>query len=291
MIPELEFIQPASMAEVLEILHESTTSTKIIAGGTDIIPGFQQNSNRFKGIERIVDISHLNMLKEIILDNDHLLIGAAATFSQIQANPLIKKYFPLLVESAGRIGSVQIRNRATIAGNFVNNAPCADSVAPLLVYDAQIKICSKNHDRILPLNKFLAAPYGTNLKLDELVENIIIPIPDPGFYGEFYKLGRRRGVAVSRISLAVLTKISDSIIQEIRIASGAITPVGMRFQEVEDKFTGKKVNPEILKDLSRSIGEKILEITGLRWSSAYKLPVVQQMFYQVMQNIVSKADE
>ena len=79
--------------------------------------------------------------------------------------------------------------------------------------------------------------------------------------------------------------IQDSVMKEIRIASGAVTPIGKRFEELENYACGKKISDEFYKELSLEMGKQILERTGLRWSSAYKLPVVQQMFYQLLQRI------
>lgn len=111
-------------------------------GGTDIFPGFHIESKIFVNIDVLLDIKRISTLKKIVERKDSVEIGAAITFSEIIESEIIKKYFPLLVKAASQIGSVQIRNRATIVGNFVNNAPCADSVPPLLVYDAKIEIQS-----------------------------------------------------------------------------------------------------------------------------------------------------
>jgi CO/xanthine dehydrogenase FAD-binding subunit len=150
------------------------------------------------------------------------------------------------------------------------------------VYNASIKIVSRKSQRELLLEEFLKGPYKTVLRADELVSEIRIPIDTLNYRGVFYKLGRRRGVAISRISLAVLLKRSEKKISDIRIASGAVTPVGMRFRELEKVASNQEITPERLKKLTRSLAEQILQVTGLRWSTPYKLPVLQQIFYQLM---------
>ena len=279
---DMEFIQPDKLEDVLLMLAETGYRNRLIAGGTDIIPGIRQGSARFSNIRRLIDIHHLPELDFIKREKDHLGIGAAATFSRIAGDDRINETIPLLADAAKRIGSVQIRNRATIAGNFVNNAPCADSVTVLLVYNARIKIVSRKSQRELLLEEFLKGPYKTVLRADELVSEIRIPIDTLNYRGVFYKLGRRRGVAISRISLAVLLKRSGKKLSDIRIASGAVTPVGMRFRELENVASNQEITPEMLKKLTRSLAEQILQVTGLRWSTPYKLPVLQQIFYQLM---------
>jgi xanthine dehydrogenase FAD-binding subunit len=278
----IEFRQPQTLKEALRLLSESGKNARLIAGGTDVIPGMRQGSVRFKDISHLIDIHHLEELNFISKEKDVLRIGAASTFSNISNHKVIAKSFPVLADAARHIGSVQIRNRATIAGNFVNNAPCADSVPALLVHNARIKIISPADQRELLLDKFLKGPYKTALKPTELVSEIEVPIDTQNYKGVFYKLGRRRGVAVSRISLAILLKMSRKKITDIRIASGAVTPVGMRFPNLEKALTGKDVDLEMLKKFAHQLGKEILQATGLRWSTPYKLPVIQQIFFQLM---------
>ncbi len=290
MIPEIDFIRPQSLEEALQALAKFKEDGRPIAGGTDIIPGFHINSRRFRDLKVLINIASLPELTTIEWQNDGLHIGGAATFTAVAKHPIIKEKFPLLTQSALQIGSVQIRNRATLAGNFVNNAPCADSVPPLLVYNAEIVVQSLNNQRRLPLGDFLLKPYQTQLQPGELVREIILPELASGYRGEFYKLGRRQSVAISRLTLAVLVQVKNRIIEDIRIASGAITPIGKRFFQLEDRVKGQFVEDDLLKDLAISMGAEILEITGLRWSTAYKLPVVQQMLYAILKRLTASAE-
>jgi CO/xanthine dehydrogenase FAD-binding subunit len=285
MIPSFNYIRPKDLNDTLEILYDYKGNSRILAGGTDIIPGFQIESKRFTDIESLIDINRIDELKVIEKVRDKIKIGSCITFTEIVNSQLLQDNFPLLTKAASTIGSTQIRNRATIAGNFINNAPCADSVPPLLVYDALIKVQSMLSVREISLQEFLLAPYKTQLKLDEIVTEILLPIPNNNLKGDFYKLGRRRGVAISRITLALLCRINNSIIEEMRIASGAVTPIGKRFYDLEKLAKDKFADSDFFKQLSIDLGKKIFDVTGIRWSSPYKLPVVQQMFYQLLEGI------
>ena len=290
MIPDLEYIRTNDIKEALQLLENNDGKVKVVAGGTDIIPGFQQGSSRFEGIEKLLDITQINELKSVHDIDDRIEIGAGLTFSEIISNETIFNSFPLLVKSASKIGSVQIRNSATIGGNIVNNAPCADSLSPLLVYDANLRIQSNSEMKEILIKNFLLEAYNTQLKNNEIVTHIILPKISNLYTGDFYKLGRRRGVAISRISLSVLLHLEDQIIEDLRIAGGAVTPVAMKFEEIEKKVKGKRVSKELLISLSQEIGKTVLKVTGLRWSSAYKLPVVQQSLYQLLVNILRKSE-
>lgn len=285
MIPVKEILLPKSVDEVCRLLQNNSGSSKVIAGGTDIVPGFHIDSPRFANIERLIDINNISELKSVSIDKDLITIGSAITFSEIMSNQVLNDKLPLLVKASKTIGSAQIRNRATLGGNFINNAPCADSVAPLLVYDAEIRIRSFTSEKIMKLQDFLVKPYGTRLKPDEVVTQIIIPIPQEKYKGDFYKLGRRRAVSISRISLAILIDFSNGVINDLKIASGAVTPIGTRFYDVEKYANGKSFNEESIREIAIKLGEKILEVSGIRWSSEYKIPVVQQICYQIIKGI------
>jgi CO/xanthine dehydrogenase FAD-binding subunit len=285
MIPSIEYFRPNNLNELLTLLNKYQNDTKVLAGGTDVITGLFQELSRFKRIKILLDLNQIPELTGIKKKNGNIVIGAASTLSDIINNSLVKEYFPLITKAASGIGSVQIRNRATMTGNFVNNAPCADSVPALLVYNAIIKLQSIEQHREILLKDFLRRPYQTRINPDEVVTEIQLPILSKNYIGDFYKLGRRRSVSISRITLAVLMQIEDSIIKDIRFASGAVTPIGKRFAELEKYACGKKISEKLYKELSQKIGKQILEQSGLRWSSAYKLPVVQQMFYQLLQKI------
>lgn len=286
MMPEFDFVKPVDLKQALEILAEGDPGIRPLAGGTDILPGFHQQAPRFAGIRTLLDIHDLPELTTVQETDDGISIGAAVTVSALLEENLMHERYPLLAQAASSIGSIQIRNRATIAGNFVNNAPCADSVPPLLVYDANIEIRSASQTRKISLEEFLTTPYRTQLSPDELVTRIFLPHPPTGYAGEFYKLGRRRGVAISRITLAVLVKQNKGVFKDIRIAAGAVTPIGLRFPTLEKFVRNKPADSDFLKELSGKLGKLILDKTGLRWSTPYKLPVTQQMFYQLLVRII-----
>jgi xanthine dehydrogenase FAD-binding subunit len=287
-MPSIEILIPKSLNEALGILSNQNKVIRIIAGGTDVVTGLKQESNRFIDTEVLIDVNHVAEIKGIERRNGKISIGAASTFSEIFKDQIVSKELLILKKAVATIGSLQIRNRATIAGNFVNNAPCADTVPVLLVYNATLEIESINSKREIPLHEFLQAPYKTQLKKDEIVTRINIPVPPKSFVGDFYKLGRRRAVAISRITLAVLMELNGNKINEIRISSGAVTPIGVRFPELEKFAKGNEVDDIFLKTLSSKMGKEIIKLTGLRWSSEYKLPVVQQMLYVILRSVTTK---
>ncbi len=286
MTNKFEFIKANSINEILLALNNSEINTKVIAGGTDIIPGFIQESSRFINIQKLIDINNVSELKSVEENDEYITIGTGLTFTEIVENKKLNKEFPLLCNAASQIGSLQIRNKATIGGNIVNNAPCADSLSPLLCYNASLIIQSKHLQKQILLKDFLQSAYNTLLSDDEIVTFIRLPKLKNTYKSDFYKLGRRRGVAISRLSLSIVINVENNIIKDLRIAGGAVTPVAMRFEEVEQLGISKTVDNNLLFVLSQEIGKTVLKITGLRWSSDYKLPVIQQSVYQLLKSIL-----
>ncbi|MBI2418379.1 MAG: FAD binding domain-containing protein [Ignavibacteriales bacterium] len=268
MIPNIEYFTPKTIAEALQLLSKQE-NVKIIAGGTDVITGFHQESSRFTKTGALIDINRIPELHQISETTGSVWIGAGCTFTQVVNSPVVQKEFPLLVQASSGVGSLQIRNRATIGGNFVNNAPQ-----------------SADNSRTMPLQEFLIRPYCTQLAFNEIVTNITLAKLPGSYHGSYYKLGRRRGVAISRITVAALLNVVDDAIADIRFASGAATPIGMRFPEIEALAMNQKVSDDLLRKLAIQTGELVLERTGLRWSTAYKLPVLQQLCYQELFNAV-----
>lgn len=280
-----DVLTPKTLNNALQLLSNADDHTKILAGGTDVIVGKTQGSKRFVNTKVLIDINYIPEMKIIEANDEIISIGASTTFNEIFKNKIVEENLPLLKKAASMVGSQQIRNRATIAGNFVNNAPCADIIPTLLVYDARIEIKSLNSARTILLQDFLEGPYKTQLQKDELVTRILIPRDYKNYLGEYYKLGRRRAVAISRLTLAILIHQKEKSILDIKIASGALTPIGTRFLKLEEYAKGQIISEDLCKELAKKMGEEVLSVTGLRWSSAYKLPVVQQMFFQLLKGI------
>lgn len=285
MFNNLKYVSCDSFESVFELINDSTKKNCIIAGGTDVITGIRNESNRFKNIDYIIDLKKIKQVHQIVENEKEYLVGAFVTFTEITDYFEGKKEFKLLTDAINRIGNLQVRNRATIGGNIVNCAPCADSVPPLLVYNATVILVSSLGEREIQLSDFLVSPYKTTLKENEFLAYIKIPKEEKEYNGNFVKLGKRRGVAISRISIAVLTKIEENRFVDLRIASGAITPIAKRFYLIEEKYKGKETSSEMIKQLVGDVAKEVLGQTGIRWSYPYKLPVFQQLLYSEIKKL------
>lgn len=288
---EFNLIKFDSINQTLSFLAEKQGKCKVIAGGTDLTIALRNEEKEIEKIKYIVDISSLPEIIGIKLSERNLSIGAATTFTEIIRNKIVERNFSLLFGAASQIGSSQIRNMGTIGGNICNLAPSADSIAPLLVYNAKVKVISEKDEKIVSLKDFFQ-PDGAkqiDLKNDEILTEIILPIDENILNAKsiFSKLGRRKSVAISRMSFALLVKKNrEKIIEDIRIGTGAVFRYPRRLFKIENKYLGKHISANFPAKISHDIAQEVLDKTGIRWSSAYKLPTLQQILFRLFEGLI-----
>ncbi|MFT5787245.1 MAG: CO/xanthine dehydrogenase FAD-binding subunit [Ascidiaceihabitans sp.] len=243
---------------------------KIVAGGTDVYPSAK------KGVvpEFFLDLTRLRGFANITEQNGTVRIGAAMTWSQIaQAN--LPPAFDALKQAAKEVGSVQIQNTGTIAGNICNASPAADGVPPLLALDAKVELASAARGtRVLALSEFLQGVRQTALADDELMTGIVIPPLPQRARSAFEKLGSRRYLVIS-ISMvaATITCGDDGRIIDARVAVGACSPVAQRLPLLERDIIGKMVQDIRLTDEHFTALSPIDDVRG---SGLYRLDVVAE---------------
>ncbi|NQT64586.1 MAG: molybdopterin-dependent oxidoreductase, partial [FCB group bacterium] len=281
-ITDVKTLTPQNLKDALEQL--SKQELQILAGGTDMIIELRMKT----GKQTLLDISHLYDLKNIRVTENDVSIGSGCTFSQILSNKEIQKYFPMLTKACSTIGSLQIRNKGTIGGNIVNAAPCADSFPPLIVYNAEFILSSKNGTRRIPADEFIIKNYKTQLNSEEILTEVIIPIPKKKYEYSYFQLGRRNAVNITRISIGILISFENSKIEECKIVSGSLFHKPMRIEEIEQILTGKELTLQSINSIEKPLKKIIDAAIGKRWSSAYKLPVFINMTKDALTEIFER---
>ncbi len=281
-----QFYTPRSIEEALKYLNDKGEGCKIIAGGTDLIPALRREDIRPNFIMNILEIEELRGIKEI--DNG-VRIGPTTTFTEIIESDFLSLNFPSLVRSAASVGSPQIRNRGTIGGNIANASPAADVLPVVLAYDGELELQSMAGKRIVSLSEGIEGPYRIRFNLDEMLTGIIIRRPKPGTRSFFEKLGRRNAMARARMNLTILIRLSDrGEVSEIKIVPGAVMPVSRRMRETEEILLGENPTPSLIESASEKLIEEVLKVTGIRWSTEYKIPVLKNMFKRIMEELIRR---
>ncbi len=279
-MPKFDYIRPKSITEAINYLNDPTHTSRLLAGGTDVLTYLHRYPANF---DRVIDISLLPELKIIQREGDTITLGAAVTFTEITESNILQQAAPFLVEAAGRIGGPQIRNMGTIGGNVVNAAACADSLPVLVCLDAVAHLRSWQGERALSVSQLILRPKQPQLSPGELLTHFTFTAAPPNVKTAFIKLGRRNAQAISRMTIAAMGRL-DSIgqVDFVRLTPGATTPQTIRFTEVESMLLGQIPTTELIKAASHHVAETMITITGRRWSTEYKEPVITVLTERIL---------
>jgi carbon-monoxide dehydrogenase medium subunit len=189
--------------------------------------------------------------------------------NQISDNEEVKQYYSFLAEAARSVGSKQIRNRATLAGNIVNASPLCDTGTPLYVCESKMCIVGKEGKHEVLMEDFITFVRKTALKPDEIVVGCRVPYVEDA-KGIFTKVSRRKEVDLASICGTVLKAGED-----YRIAFGAVAPTPIRLHKMENLINGKELTPELIDEAAKLARTEVSPISDIRASKEYRLDVVE----------------
>jgi carbon-monoxide dehydrogenase medium subunit len=236
---------PRTVDECLKFLADDPERTKVVAGGTDLVV---QMKNGVTKPTRVVDLSGVAALRAIEGANGAgLRLGAAVTARTIEVEPRLRARYPGLAESGALVGSLQVRNLATVGGNLCNAAPSADMAPPLIALDADAVIAGPKGQRRVPLAEFFTGVRKTVLAPDELLVELVIPAPGPQSGGAYLRHTPRRELDIAVVGVAAQLTMTDGVCRMARIALAAVAPTPVRATEAEQALAGQTVTPALIE--------------------------------------------
>lgn len=273
-----------SLEEALRILGEVKEKPKLIAGGTDLIIDLR---NGKVTPNSIIDISNIRELKGVDMGGDKVVIKALSSFTDLVEMEALRDYRGL-VKACRMVGSPQIRNKGTLGGNIANGSPAADSVVPLIALGASLEILSPWSRREVLLEDYYLDP----IKDDEIITKIVFKKLGDNDYISFSKLGLRKALAISRMSIACFTSLEAGLIKEVRIASGALGKYPMREKELEEFLLGRDINQEGLIEEAVEVIQKSMDqrLQG-RSSLSYKRLAIESILKEALEDIKTYSRE
>lgn len=283
---EFDYFRPKTLPELKENL--SQPGALILAGGTDIIP--KMRKHKFAPTI-LVDTSGIPDLEFIEDQKDEVVIGSLTTHQQIARSPLIASVNPALQAASESIGCIQTRCRGTLGGNLANASPAADTIPPLLIYDASLLIQSLEGERTIPLESFLLGPGKTSLDKGEFIHSVSFPRLKARWGAEFIKVGKRTGMAISVVNAAAAVILDqEGRIADARIALGAVGSVVIRCRETESVLVGRNPDREVYTEAGRRVREEIRPITDVRSTVDYRLHSASVVVSRTLEAAVEMAE-
>ena len=272
-IPSYQLITPASVAEALSLLANEPRKWKPFAGGTDLMVLLEAAKLSHRDY---LNIWPLNELRFITVDKSQVTLGALSTYTDVQANEVLRTEFPMLCQAASETGGLAIQNRGTLGGNIINASPAADSPPALLAYDAQLELSSNGGTRWVSYNGFHTGYKQMGIRYDELLTRIRLP-RTPGLTHYYRKVGTRKAQAISKVCLAGVLRLRASEVEDVRIALGSVAPIPLRCERTENVLRGRNLDSALIQTATEELAADISPIDDIRSTKDYRLRVSQNL--------------
>ncbi|MDP2644840.1 MAG: xanthine dehydrogenase family protein subunit M [Desulfobacterales bacterium] len=260
-LPKFEYLAPQTVQEVCALLAQYGENAAIIAGGTDLLPKMKRRETVPQHLISLENIPGLDRIE--YSDADGLRIGPAVTMHSIRNFPVIREKFGALAQAAADLGSAQIRNLATLAGNLCNTAPCADTPPALIAMGARLKLVHAAGERTVPIEEFFLEPFKSTRKNIEFLAEIQVPAQAPGSRGVYLRHTLRGAMEYPLVGVAVLLDLEGQVCRDIKVAGsvcshcwrreGCKFPCGTPFRatRTEEVLRGKKLDDTLIQEAAQ----------------------------------------
>lgn len=290
------YYHAASFEEAAELLSNNLGNSRIIAGGTDLL--VEKRNGLKKDIDTLIDISRVSEAGKIWMDDAQVLhLDACVTHSDCVASELLGKYAKPLVQACHSVGSPQIRNRGTVAGNIVTASPANDTITPLMGLGAEVHLLSVSGERVVPLNEFYKGVRKTVMRESELVTEITFKALSESTKSIFMKHALRNAQAIALLNCTVILEVNKDIIKTAKVTLGAVAPVIIHAESAETALVGKSISELNFEVVGEAAAADAAPITDIRSSGEYRTAMVKvlvkrglrQLFSESQQNLAKPA--
>ena len=266
-------LEPTTVNEAAAALSRDGGGLRVLAGGTDLLIQLEGGRSQPQVLLSLGRVAELRCIEWAA--GTGLTIGATATLREVETHPAIVTRYPALSQAAREVGSVQIRNLATLSGNVCNASPSADTSPALLAYDAEVLIQSQAGERIVPINEFWVGPGQTVLQPGELVTGVRLP-PPPERQGAFYaKLAVRKAMDLAMVGVCITLVPGAGKASQVRIALGAVGPTCFRATNAEVAIASSGANA--IAEAASLCAAAAQPIDDQRASAAYRREMVRNL--------------
>jgi CO/xanthine dehydrogenase FAD-binding subunit len=261
------------------------TGGKFLAGGTDILAAMHNNKESYA---TLIDLKGIVELKRFETKQG-LELGSLTTHRALELNSLVRERYTALFEGCSQVGSSQIRSRGTIGGNICNAVPSADSIGPLLVFNALCVIEGTDGERRVPLSEFFTGAKKTVLGEGELLKLILIPEPAKGSGSAYIKYTRRNAMDLALFGVSCYIALDGNLIETVRIALTTAAPTPIRATEAEAFLTGKAPGKTDLAEAAELTAMQAKPRSSWRSSAEFRTVLAKELTVRAVNLAVSRA--
>ena len=270
-----EYYAPKSLDEAVSIFDNAKEvgDTRGLIGGSDLIDQVRNGRREPNTVVNLKGIPETNRIEWI--EGDGLHLGSAVSCSTTAAFPKIKERYYGLYQACGLVGSVQIQNRASVAGNVCNSTPSADTVPSLLSYNAKALLVSSKGERIVELNNFFTGPGRNIMEANEFLVEIILPDLGENTYSRYQRFIPRNEMDIAVVGVGSFVKLDDQnkcISSGISLASVGPTPI--KAKEAEKFLINKDFTKENIEEASKLAPNSANPISDVRGTSEYRKKLI-----------------
>jgi carbon-monoxide dehydrogenase medium subunit len=283
-----EYYEPRTLDEAISLLQNGQGRANLLNGGTDLLVEIKEH---LRAPEAVINIKRIPGLGRLTYgDQDGLSIGGLVTIRQVETSPVVKEKYAGLAQAAAELGSIQVRNRATVAGNICCASPWADTLPPLIADAAVLRIAGPDGERTVLMEEFFTGPGRTVLSASEILIEIIIPPPPPHTGKTYIKHGRRQAMELATVGVGVSLTLDGERCGEVRIVLGAVAPTPIRARAAEGLLRGAApVTPELIAAAARKAMEESRPTTDVRGTAEYRREMVRVLTRRALDKALGQA--
>lgn len=282
--PAFAYTRPRSLAEALDLLEHHRDSAKILAGGQSLMPALNM---RLAAPQVLIDISRLKELAGIRMADNRLHIGALTTHAEIERSADIREHVPLLSAAARHIAHPAIRNAGTFGGSLAMADPAAEWPACCLALEAQIVLVSRNDTRQVAAGDFFRGPYSTEIRPDELLTEVVVPVPAAGMRHAFVELARRRG-DYAIVGIAALAQTANGRINRLRLAFLGAGDKPLQAVRAAQSIVGNALSAHTLAAAQQALENDLTPSADLYHSAATKLHLARVLLARALAQLAAQ---
>jgi aerobic carbon-monoxide dehydrogenase medium subunit len=268
-----EYFEPHTLDEAVALLGRHCGTANVLAGGTDLLVEIKE---QIRKPDQVVNIKKIPGMDQLTFDPAAgLKFGSLVTAREIETSPDVRRDYRGLAQAASEVGSIQVRNRATIVGNICRASPSADTLPPLIADGAVVTVFGPTGERRITLEDFFLGPGTTVLQPNEIATAVDVPAVAPHSAGIYIKHGRRKAMELATVGVAVSLTLDGEVCRRIRIVLGAVAPTPIRAKEAESIVQNHALDEGLIEAAAQAAMEEARPISNIRGSAAYRREMVR----------------